>query len=252
MNQELLNKFIRVMVGASLVVSMAGATTPADSGSEAKVIPLEAASMIIEYNSSAEDIGIQFFLDSDGWESVEIFAPNGDLIFSADTHGSVARQGGGTELFLESVEPEIGDLPFGRFFRRFPEGTYRFRARDIDGNILRGRAEFTHDIPAGPELITPVPTGNAECARRVPLPILIAWEPVTTSRVGKPLKIVGYELIVENDDDLTFDAKFPADILELTVPDGLLKPGSDCIFKVLAIEESGNQTISEGCFRTAR
>ena len=63
--------------------------------------------MIIEFNSSAEDIGVQFFLDSEGWTSIEIRDPRGREIFSAEAEGRLARQGGGTELFLESVEPPL-------------------------------------------------------------------------------------------------------------------------------------------------
>jgi hypothetical protein len=250
-----MNKHSRIVciagaASAALASVTAAAATVVSAATNAKTIPLEAASMIIEYNSSAEDIGIQFFLDSDGWRKVQIFDPNGVEIFNADTGGSILRQGGGTELFLESVEPEIGELPIRRFLRRFPEGAYRFRARDNDGHLLVGSDRFTHDIPAGPVLITPVPVGDAECARRVPLPVLIAWDAVTTSIDSLALDIVGYGVIVEND-DVNFDVKFPADVLEMTVPNGLLEPGTDYLFEVLAIEESGNQTITEGCFRTA-
>ena len=238
-------------IGVVLLAATMAPSTAAPIASRAKVIPLKASTMIIEYNASAEDIGIQFFLDSDGWRTVEIFDPKGVEIFSADTEGSLTRQGGGTELFLESVEPSIDVLPFDKFFRRFPEGVYKFRARDNAGNLLRGNPEFTHDIPAGPELITPVGVNGAECATGVPLPVLIAWEPVMTTVSGLPLDIVGYEVIVEND-DVNFDVKFPSDVLELTVPDGLLQPDTDYIFEVLAVAEGGNQTITEGCFKTAR
>ena len=35
------------------------------------------------------------------------------------------------------------------------------------------------------------------------------------------------------------------------VPQGVLEPGTEYEWEVLAIEESGNQTISVGSFRTA-
>jgi hypothetical protein len=236
----------------ALLLTSATASAAADQRPRSsQVIPLKASTMIIEYNASAEDIGIQFFLDSDGWRRVEIFNPDGREIFSAETEGSLTRQGGGTELFLESVEPEIADLPFKRFFRRFPEGNYKFRARDNEGNRLRGVARFTHDIPAGPDLIMPVADPGDECAGNVSLPVTIQWHPVTMSAFGEALAIIGYELIVEND-ELNFDVKLPASTNTwLTIPDGLLDPGADYIFEVLAIEESGNQTITEGCFTTA-
>ena len=249
-----MNRQLRIICKAVLAAAALTAGPGAPIGTAntalAATIPLEASTMIIEYNSSAEDIGIQFFLDSDGWREVEIFDPKGVEIFSAETSGRLTRQGGGTELFLESVEPTIDELPFDQFFRRFPKGTYRFRAHDNAGNLLLGSARFTHNIPAGPELITPVGVNGAECATNVPLPALIAWEPVMTSNFGLPLEIVGYEVIVEGG-DVNFDVKFPADIQELTVPDGLLEPATDYVFEVLAVAKGGNQTITEGCFRTA-
>ena len=241
-----------VLAAAALAAAPSAPIGAANAAPAATTIPLEASTMIIEYNSSAEDLGVQFFVDSDGWRDVEIFDPSGVEIFSAEAEGRLLRQGGGTELFLESVEPPIAELSFDQFFTRFPEGTYHFRAHDNAGNLLLGSAAFSHDIPAGPVLITPVPAGGLDCARRVPLPVVIAWEPVTTSISGLPLNIKGYELIVENEIDLNFDVKFPSNVHELTVPVGLLKPATDYIFEVLAVEEGGNQTITEGCFRTAR
>jgi hypothetical protein len=47
--------------------------TAAGADSTARVLPLEASTMIIEYNASAKDIGVQFFLDSEGWRTVRIF-----------------------------------------------------------------------------------------------------------------------------------------------------------------------------------
>jgi hypothetical protein len=223
----------------------------ADAGAKNTVLPLEAATMIIEYNASAQDIGVQFFLDSDGWRQIEISDPRGKVIFDADTSGILTRQGGGTELFLESVEPEIAELPIDEFFDRFPEGTYQFRGRDNDKNVLTGSAVFSHNIPAGPELIGPVPVGDAECAEGVSSPVTISWLPVTTSIFGEALAAVRYEVIIEND-DLNFDVKFPASSgTQITVSPEVLEPGTNYIFEVLAVEAGGNQTITEGCFTTA-
>jgi hypothetical protein len=233
-------------------IALAAVTAAPAAPTKPKSIPLEASTMIIEYNASAEDIGVQFFLDSEGWKTVEIFDPDGEQIFSADAAGRLADQGGGTELFLESVEPPTAVLPFQEFFDRFPAGTYTFRASDNNGNLQVGSVQFTHNIPAGPVLVTPVPAPHAACAKDVPRPVLIAWNPVTTSNFGEPLDIVRYEVIVEND-DLNFDVKFPATTgTMLTVSPELLEPNTDYIFEVLAVEAGGNQTITEGCFTTAK
>ncbi len=246
--RRLLERFALASV-VSLAIADAG--TAGERPQVAAVVPIKAARMIIEYNASAEDIGIQFFLDSDGWREVEILDPRGREIFSAETETSLTRQGGGTELFLESVEPPIEDLPLETFFRRFPEGNYRFRARDNAGVLQIGSVAFSHDVPAGPELVRPVLIGDADCAENVSLPVVIEWEPVTTDVFDDDIEVVRYEVIVENA-DIHFDVKFPAESgTELTVSPELLQPDTQYIFEVLAIEEGGNQTITEGCFTTA-
>jgi hypothetical protein len=212
---------------------------------------LEASTLIIEYNSSAEDVGVQFFLDSEGWTSAEIHDPNGHEIFSAETDGILEEQGGGTEMFLESVEPELGDITFKEFFQRFPVGIYTFSGVSEDGTVQTGKAKFTHAIPAGPVVTAPVdPSGG--CAQKVALPVVIDWEPVTKTIFGDPVTIKGYEVIVENEVDVNFDVHIPASAgTSLTISPEALPRGADFIFEVLAIESGGNQTITEGCFSTA-
>ena len=106
-------------------------------------------------------------------------------------------------------------------------------------------------MPQGPELVSPVPAAGQECAANLAIPVVIEWDPVTTSIEDEPIDIVAYEVIVEND-DVNFDVIVPASAGTLvTVPPEVLEPGTDYIFEVLAIEEGGNQTITEGCFRTA-
>ena len=221
------------------------------SSGRAASAQLEAATMIIEYNSSAEDIGVQFFLDSEGWTSVEITDPNGEEIFGAETEGILSEQGGGTELFLESVEPTLDELSFQKFFRRFPEGIYRFRAESEDGGTQNGKALFTHVIPAGPVITSPV-NPNGGCALKVAIPTVIDWEPVTETVFGDPVTIQGYEVIVESD-ETNFDVHIPASAgTQLTVSAETLQAGVTYNFEVLAIEEGGNQTITEGCFVPGR
>jgi hypothetical protein len=42
----------------------------------------------------------------------------------------------------------------------------------------------------------------------------------------------------------------PASTTSVAIPDGFLEPGTDYQWEVLAIEESGNQTLSSGSFST--
>ena len=212
-------------------------------------VPLKAARMIIEFNDSAQDVGIQFFLDTDGWQSLTIHDPEGRLMFNATASGSLLEQGGGTELFVESVEPPLDELPLDEFFARFPEGVYRFAGRSPAGDRFSGRVAFSHVIPAGPEIVAPAqPDGG--CAAEAPIPLRIVWNPVAETVDGEPVDIVGYQVIVENEDGV-FDVKLPGEATAVTVPAEFLAAGSDYIFEVLAIESGGNQTITEGCFTTA-
>ncbi len=237
-----------VLLGAAAAIVLSTVTADSLAGNDRNKeapIAFKEARLIIEFNSSAEDIGVQFFLDSEGWKSVGIFSPNGQQIFEAEASGKLLRQGGGTELFVESEEPPLSELPLDVFLRRFPEGTYRFAGRAPDGTKLFGEAEFSHDIPAGPEVLMPPAQGEDECTENVALPLTVAWNEVTTSIDDEPIDIEEYEVIVGDGFDIRTTGTM------VTVPDGLLEPGTSYTFEVLAVADNGNQTISEGCFVTA-
>ena len=234
----------KLILGAAVTLAAAGILP---HSAQAATIPFKDARMIIEYNSTAQDVGIQFFLDSDDWRSIDIYAPGGGKMFSATAQGSLLAQGGGTELFLESVEPSLDELPLEEFFDRFPEGGYLFVGKLQGGGRVAGTAEFDHDIPKGPQILQPG-AGGGTCAQGVAIPTVISWRPVTETIEGEPVEIEGYEVIVENDE--VFDIHLPGDATRVTVPAEFLKPGTDYKFEVLAIAEGGNQTITEGCFRT--
>ena len=90
--------------------------------------------LIIEFNASDEDVGVQFFLDVDSWQSVRIFNPAGKEIFDARSKSSLLTQGGGTEMFVESNEPTLDELSLDEFFeifRREPTFAGRPRWRDL-------------------------------------------------------------------------------------------------------------------------
>jgi hypothetical protein len=212
--------------------------------------PFEAATMIIEFNSTDRDIGIQFFLDVEGWEAIGIRDPNNREIFRSTAKSELLGLGGGTELFLESFEPEFPDITFRDFFERFPKGTYTFIGHTPDGTPLRSTALFTHRIPEGPQIVMPNITED-ECAENVPLPVDIAWNPVTTTIFDDPVTIRNYQVIVERNGREVFNVLMPPGVTTVTVPQGILRPGQEVSFEVLAIETGGNQTITESCLVTA-
>ena len=147
-------------------------------------------------------------------------------------------------------------MPIDDVIERLPEGTYTFTGDMVDGDSSALTATFTHDIPAGPVLTNP-----ADGATDVdPDTLVITWEPVTTDIDGDDINIVGYQVIVELDEDPEFPGTFaapeyfvylPASATSVSVPKEFLQGGESYEYEVLAIEESGNQTLSSAEFETA-
>src|SRR5262245_17275761 len=199
--------------------------------------------IIIEVNATAGDAGIQIFVDAEGWQRLQVFDPNGQKIFDVSGSGSVGRQGV-TELFFESAEPSFADQSLQELFARFPEGNYMFRATTVDGRTLSGKATFKHNIPAGPEIVSPA-DGTVLNANG---PVVIDWQPVTSPFPGTALavNIVGYQVIVgrvKPQPLREFSVVLQPTITQVTVPPEFLQPNADYTFEVLAIDASGNQTI---------
>lgn len=214
-----------------------------------KTVEIEDARLKIELNATDDDAGIQVFIDAEPWELMQIFDPKGKLIFQSKARGRLGRQGG-TELFLESAEPDLSELPLAEFLRRFPEGEYRFSGRGLDGAKLVGTAALTHSLPEGPVLVSPLAGGDPVD----PGNAIVVWEPVPDP-VGS--RIIGYQVLVVQPDSpfaaipkIVLDVMMPASATSMLIPPGFLLPDTEYEWEVLAVEESGNQTLSSSFFRT--
>ena len=219
------------------------------SAAEQEIIPLKDARLKIEFNATDKDAGVQVFLDADPWQSMEIYDPYGVRIFRSVTRGRLGRQGG-TELFLESAEPNFSELTLEKFLERFPEGEYQFVGLSVDGDRMAGTAKFTHNLPEAPVLVAPA--RNAVVDRNSALNV--QWRTVPPPK-GSP--IVGYQVLVVKPDTgltglpkITLDVTMPPTATSMAVPSGFLLANSQYTWEVIAIEESGNQTLSVGTFRT--
>ena len=214
-------------------------------------IPFSKARILIEFNASARDVGVQVLVDGEPWKRLDIFHPNGSRILEVTGRSSLRKQGL-TELFFESSEPSLRDVPLREFLARFPQGTYGFEGVTVDGIALEGTAGLSHVIPAGPEIVSPV-SENGDPPFEDPDRLVIEWKPVTQTIDGSQnLEIVGYQVIVEQEDPLRiFSVDLPASATSVRVPPGfLVQPDTLHKFEVLAIERGGNQTITEGEFLT--
>lgn len=231
----------------ALILALAGLTSavlPARSET------FSAARILIEVNATDEDGGIQIFVDGDGWHRLEVFDPAGQKVFDVFGSHSIGATGV-TELSFESAEPSFEELPLDQLLLRFPRGNYRFEGVTVDGKRIGGAAALSHSIPAGPRVVAPA--DGATLALGVP--VAIDWDPVTQPYPGTSLavSVTGYQVIVERVKPkplLAFNVTLPAAVTHVTVPTEFLQSNADYKFEVLAIEQGGNQTITEGGFKT--
>ena len=195
------------------------------------------ARIYIEYNSSGNDLGFHVFLDAEDWKTLRIVDPAGATIFEVVGKGGY-KDLGLTELFFEGAEPSLADFPLEDLLALFPEGTYTFIGVTVDGARLMSKATLSHAVPEGPTVSAEV-DGDT---------IIISWEPVTGPPANFPqrkIDIVGYQIIVD-----PFQVTLPASSTEVTLPREFVRSlgSGEHDFEVLAIDASGNQTITEGTF----
>lgn len=223
----------RLSVLVAAAVALLGAAAP-----EARGAGFPIAKIYWEYNSSANDLGVHVFLDAEDWRTVEILHPDGHSIFEVEGKGAYAELGL-TELFFEGAEPSLDDVPLEELLELFPDERYTFIGETVDGRRLTSRPTLSHAIPAGPSVSATV-NGNT---------IVISWTEVTGPPEGFPdedINIVGYQVIVD-----PFQVTLPASARSVTLPPEFASSlgSGEHDFEVLAIDASGNQTITEGTFQ---
>lgn len=230
----------------------------------------------IEINATDGDVGFHALLDADAWRWLRLDDPEGHKIFNAKPFAGLVEQGL-TEVFFESSEPLCEADPeepdarvqtLAEFLELYPQGEYIARGRTIDNEKLKSTIDFSYDIPAAPDI---------ELTEDMTLPLdnaVIMWEPGDdlgerchdqsliddgTITNHADVEVVRWEVVVEPADEdaveifRVFTAQVPADQLSVTVPEEFLQTYIDMgittmKFEVGAMEESGNQTFSEGEF----
>lgn len=139
-----------------------------------------------------------------------------------------------------------------------PEGNYTIEGPAIeagDGNgQTRGTAWLTHKVPAGPILLSP----EEDAVVSAEDGLFVSWDPVTKTIDGSDVNIISYHLIIEKDEEphphmigkIGLSMYPLASVTSITIPGEFLEPHTSYKWEVLAIEESGNQTLSSSTFRT--
>ncbi len=229
--------------------------TPALAATGSVDVPLKDAKLNIEHNATDRDTGFQGFVDSEGWGRLDVTGPAGQVL-AFEGRGSLAQLGL-TELFFETVEPENADVPIKDMLAKLPEDNYTISGPAQENGVSMGQtsgtALLTHDIPKGPELVAPAEDARVRASGQV-----ARWKPVRKTITGDPVKIIAYQLIIEKDVDphrhmigkFGLSMYLPPSVTEIEIPDGFLERHTKYAWEVLAIERSGNQTLSSGSFRT--
>ena len=246
------------LASAALVVATTALAT-------AQPEPFKITNIHFETNASACDMGIQMSFDTDGITEGEVLSPDGQVVLSIQAVPGLEETDDLTEMFHERVEPPITDLidalgcepdedaiSLAELFDAWPEGVYEFEG-ESDDTEFEGGAELTHRIPAGPKILAPrdgaiVPHDKT---------LLIRWRRVNGPLLPElgPVEIVGYHVVIADVTDPVLapgqtKTQFDADVDQrenrFRVARQFLRPNRIYEFEVLATEEHGNQTITEG------
>jgi hypothetical protein len=231
--------------------SSAGGDPCAPLGNGRKVA-IATAKLIVEYNATDDDVGVHGAFDDHGWSKLCVYDPNGRPVLKVGPQAQL-KDLTMAGIFFESREPPIDEFSFEDLKAKFPEGRYKVRGLNFDGTQLVGQAKFTHDVPAAPTVSEPMDGAEVD-----PNHVTVKWEDVTRTVDGDRLTITGYEVIItkeQHDDPHGFskpiyDVHVPADRNSLSVPAEFFEPNTLYELEVLALETSGNQTISVSFFKT--
>lgn len=197
---------------------------------EQGAIPFADAEVFFEFNTTDNDLGLQLFLDAEGWKRVRVLDPARKEIVLMQAEGKLSRLGI-TEMRFESAEPSPAEV-----LALFPPGEYRFRGRSVEGEQLASNATLSHDF-------LPAPTFSPSDGEVVdPRQTVVEWNAPGAEQV---------EVIIESDEvDDVLDITVSGSIRRLRVPAQFLTPGTEYKIEILAIAENGNRTIAESTFRT--
>jgi len=178
------------------------------------VIPLESqggkpksfteAELFFELNDTDGDLGIHASIDGGIWTHLMITGPNGKALLNIASQESLQTQGV-TQVAFESAEPSFEDLPPAVFLARFPQGVYVIQALAQGGGIFSSNATLSHVLaaPASNIFLSGQPAAESCDAKPLPSvtsPVLIDWDPVTTSHpeigASGPVTISRYQVFV--------------------------------------------------------
>jgi hypothetical protein len=192
--------------------------------------PFDDAELFFEFNTSDNDLGLQLFVDNDGWYSLGMQDSDGDKNLAIKASGPLGELGI-TELRFESSEPSPGEV-----LDAFPAGEYQIAGKTVEGDKLLSKAELSHDF------LDPADVDPEDGAIVDPGNLVVTWEAEGAENV---------EIIIEDEEEENIlSILITEDEGELTIPPEFLEEGAEYKLEVIATHENGNKTIVESEFTT--
>ena len=243
------------------LVPLAILAWPVPPSGAAEALEFAAADIFYELNATDGDLGVHAALDAESWRDLRIASPAGRTIIEVEPEGHL-KEIGLTELSFEGEEPPLDEVPFARLRALFPEGDYVFLARTTDGQELRSTDPLTAKLPCPVTVVSP-----AEDQSVPPAELVVSWQPAPgvfdpdagECDTGEDIELVGYQVIVllENEEAglrREFLVDLPPGATRLPVPvefveEGARVEGAEFTLEVLAVEDSGNKTITAKGFQ---
>ncbi len=197
---------------------------------------LERATVRLEQNATDADVEVVFEVISgdQGLATLRVSAPDGRTMI--DFRSPDAKLGI-RSLVLETPEP-VND---GRLQKDFPAGAYTFTGSTVSGEKLVGKAVLSHRLPGAASFVRPQPK-----ERNVPVRGLrLRWR--------APEGLASCIVIVENEETgvKVFTATLTGASSALSLPDGLLSPGTVYKLEIGTVARDGNRSFVETSFTTA-
>jgi hypothetical protein len=224
-------KSLVLFVAAATSMGWNGSTFAGNDSSPRAALDLE---MFYQFSATDDDAEVTIGIESPDHpiDTVVIIAPNGRIVATTQSRDSL----GLAEVELESAEPSVEEVQAA-----YPEGTYRFLGRSVDGTRLFGRATITHDVVGAPDFFNFSPCDEEVDARSS---VTIAWNSVAGAAGG-------YEIIIEQDDTgANLRVTQSAERTSFVIPEGFLVSGLEYEIEMKAVTADGSKTSASCEFST--
>ena len=199
--------------------------------------PFAEAKVQFEQNATDGDYEVVFEVmgGEEGLSKLTIVAPNGRTLvdFSAPDASALGLR----QFRFESPEPK--DLRSLQAV--YPEGDYILSGTSASGATLQGRATLKHPLPPSASFVRPAAGATGVATRGT----VISWKAVPG--------VAAYVVYVEQEElGVNINARLSGSATSFAVPDGFLLPGTEYVMGLGTVMKSGNMSVVEASFTTAR